>query len=211
MCYGQARVQHHASKRIPMKTHFIQWVNFFWAEGMVIALVVRCWMWPISCKQVLQRYSVSLSVKRKWFVILLPLGLQFTRLQGTPDLLPSDVVCSNVFQSASSSFTFRVGSIFTQFLLFDEMNRATPRTQSALLEAMAERQVTVDWETRPLDKAFFVIATEKPLESQGVFSLPEGQIDHFPVRLRMGYQGEHEELEMVQRLRLCHTLHKRTY
>jgi MoxR-like ATPase len=130
------------------------------------------------------------------------LGLDFRRIQGTPDLLPGELVGTMVFHPATAEFQFRPGPIFTQILLFDEINRATPRTQSALLEAMAERQVSVDGETRRLDDAFFVIATANPIESQGVFPLPEAQLDRFLVQLKLGYTSEEEEFDMVQRIRL---------
>lgn len=130
------------------------------------------------------------------------LGLSFGRVQGTPDLLPGDVVGTNVFQPATATFSFRPGPIFTQLLLMDEINRATPRTQSALLEAMAERQVTVEGDTYVLDNPFFVLATANPIESQGVFPLPEAQLDRFLIQLQLGYTSEYDELEMVRRIRL---------
>lgn len=130
------------------------------------------------------------------------LGLTFSRVQGTPDLLPSDVVGTMVFHPAEAAFQFRPGPVFTQILLVDEINRTTPRTQSALLEAMAEGHVTVDGETRVLDRPFIVIATANPIESQGIFPLPEAQLDRFLVQLRLGYTNEEEEFAMVQRIRL---------
>lgn len=130
------------------------------------------------------------------------LGLQFSRVQGTPDLLPSELVGTNVFHPSSAEFKFRKGPIFTQVLLFDEINRATPRTQSALLEAMAEGSATVDGETRVLEAPFFVLATANPLESSGVFPLPEAQLDRFLVQLKLGYTTLEQELEMVERMRL---------
>ncbi|QSO54918.1 MoxR family ATPase [Alicyclobacillus curvatus] len=130
------------------------------------------------------------------------MGLIFTRVQGTPDLLPSELVGTMVFRPDTSEFEFRKGPVFTQVLLMDEVNRATPRTQSALLEAMSEQQVTVDGLTRPLGAPFFVMATANPLESQGVFPLPEAQLDRFLVQLRLGYVDLDEELEMIRRIRL---------
>ncbi|MCL6445076.1 MAG: MoxR family ATPase [Alicyclobacillus sp.] len=130
------------------------------------------------------------------------LGLDFARVQGTPDLLPSELVGTMVFHPGTAEFTFRSGPIFTQVLLMDEINRATPRTQSALLEAMAEHQVTVDGQTHRLGEPFFVMATANPIESQGVFPLPEAQLDRFLVQLKLGYTSEEEELEMVRRIRL---------
>ncbi len=130
------------------------------------------------------------------------LGLSFNRVQGTPDLLPGDLVGTMVFHPKTAEFSFRKGPIFTQVLLMDEINRATPRTQSALLEAMAEGNVTVDGRTYSLNPPFFVMATANPLESQGVFPLPEAQLDRFLVQLNLGYLSEDDELEMVQRIRL---------
>jgi len=130
------------------------------------------------------------------------LGLSFGRVQGTPDLLPGDVVGTNVFHPSDAEFSFRPGPVFTQLLLVDEINRATPRTQSALLEAMAEGQVTVEGKTYPLAKPFFVLATANPIESQGVFPLPEAQLDRFLVQLQLGYTAEEDELRMVRRIRL---------
>lgn len=130
------------------------------------------------------------------------LGLKFSRVQGAPDLLPTDLVGTLVFHPGTGEFNFREGPIFTQLLLMDEINRATPRTQSALLEAMAEGTVSVDGETRRLDPPFFVMATANPIESQGVFPLPEAQLDRFLVQLQLGYTSEEEEYEMVTRIRL---------
>jgi len=130
------------------------------------------------------------------------LGLDFNRIQGTPDLLPGELTGAFIYQPKEGTFQFRKGPIFTQLLLMDEINRATPRTQSALLEAMAEHQVTVDGQSMQLGQPFFVIATANPIESQGVFPLPEAQIDRFLVQLSLGYINEDEEIEMVKRVRL---------
>lgn len=130
------------------------------------------------------------------------LGLAFGRVQGTPDLLPSELVGTMVFHPGEGAFSFRKGPIFTQVLLMDEINRATPRTQSALLEAMAEGQVSVDGVTHLLTQPFFVMATANPIESQGVFPLPEAQLDRFLVQLRLGYTSAAEEVEMIERIRL---------
>lgn len=130
------------------------------------------------------------------------LGLTFTRVQGTPDLLPTELVGTMVFNPRDAEFHFRSGPIFTQLLLMDEINRATPRTQSALLEAMAEGRVTVDGETHRLATPFFVMASANPLESQGVFPLPEAQLDRFLTQLRLGYLEEDEEIAMIERIRL---------
>lgn len=138
------------------------------------------------------------------------MGLRFKRVQGTPDLLPGDLVGTMVFHPGAGEFTFRQGPVFTQLLLMDEINRATPRAQSALLEAMAEGQVTVDGRSYRLEAPFVVIATANPVESQGVFPLPEAQLDRFLVQLRLGYPEEGEELEMVGRIRLGEAVELRT-
>jgi MoxR-like ATPase len=127
------------------------------------------------------------------------LGLRFARVQGTPDLLPTDVTGSSVLEG--SSFRFVPGPVFTNVLLVDEINRATPRTQSALLEAMQERQVSAEGETRPLPEPFLVLATQNPIELEGTFSLPEAQLDRFLVRIRIGYPDEADEREIAHRYR----------
>ena len=127
------------------------------------------------------------------------LGLDFGRVQGTPDLLPSDVTGSSVL--ADGSFRFIPGPIFTNVLLVDEINRATPRTQSALLEAMQERQVSVDGETRPIPAPFLVLATQNPVELEGTFALPEAQLDRFIVRIVLGYPDEADERAISRRYR----------
>jgi MoxR-like ATPase len=130
------------------------------------------------------------------------LGLGFGRVQGTPDLLPSDVTGSSVL--ADGSFRFIPGPIFTNVLLVDEINRATPRTQSALLEAMQERQVSVDGETRPIPTPFLVLATQNPIELEGTFALPEAQLDRFLVRIVIGYPDEADEGAIARRYRQAH-------
>jgi MoxR-like ATPase len=127
------------------------------------------------------------------------LGLSFSRVQGTPDLLPSDVTGSSILDGPD--FRFVPGPIFSNVVLFDEINRATPRTQSALLEAMQERQVSVDGQTRPLPRPFVVLATQNPIELEGTFALPEAQLDRFLVRVELGYLEEVEERQMLRRLR----------
>jgi MoxR-like ATPase len=122
----------------------------------------------------------------------------FGRVQFTPDLLPSDVVGVSVFNRASSEFEFRPGPIFANVVLGDEINRASPKTQSALLEAMAERQVTVDGITYPLDGPFMVIATQNPIEHEGTYPLPESQLDRFLMRVSVGYPARASELEMLE-------------
>lgn len=121
------------------------------------------------------------------------LGLAFTRIQYTSDLLPADVLGAAVFEQKTSSFVFHPGPIFTQVLLADEINRATPKTQSALLEAMEEKQVTTEGQTRPLPNPFFVIATLNPIEQAGTYALPESQLDRFLIRISIGYPGREAE------------------
>ena len=127
------------------------------------------------------------------------LGCVFGRVQFTPDLMPIDVLGVNFYNQKSGDFEFRPGPIFSQVLLADEINRATPRTQSALLEAMQERQTTVDGVTMPLPDPFLVMATQNPIELEGTFPLPEAQLDRFMVRIRLGYPSEDEESEILQR------------
>lgn len=128
------------------------------------------------------------------------LGTQFKRLQCTPDLLPNDVTGVSVFDQKSGEFHFIPGPAFTNILLADEINRATPRTQSALLEAMGERQVTVDGVTRPLIRPFLVIATQNPIEYEGTFPLPEAQLDRFFLKTTLGYLDEITESQMLLNL-----------
>ncbi|MFP3903072.1 MAG: AAA family ATPase [Armatimonadota bacterium] len=123
---------------------------------------------------------------------------RFSRLQFTPDLLPSDVMGVNIYNQKTSEFTFRRGPVFTNILLADEINRASPRTQSALLESMEELQVTVDGVTYPLPDPFLVIATENPIEHEGVYALPESQLDRFMMKLSIGYPNREQEKEIVQ-------------
>lgn len=123
----------------------------------------------------------------------------FRRVQFTPDLLPSDVTGLHYFNQKEGEFLFRQGPVFTQILLADEINRATPRTQASLLECMEERQVTIDGETRKLDEVFFVIATQNPIESAGTFPLPEAQMDRFFMKLSMGFPEKEEELAILNR------------
>ncbi len=127
------------------------------------------------------------------------MGCSFRRIQFTPDVLPSDITGSSVFDQRTSEFSFRPGPIFTQVLLADEINRATPRAQSALLEAMEERQVTVDGETMRLPDPFLVLATQNPIELEGTFPLPEAQLDRFLLRVRPGYPSLEEEDAMLRR------------
>jgi MoxR-like ATPase len=127
------------------------------------------------------------------------IGCSFKRIQFTPDLMPSDVTGINFFNQKSGEFEFRAGPLLANIVLADEINRATPRTQSALLEAMEERQVTVDGETVPLPAPFVVLATQNPIELEGTFPLPEAQLDRFLLRLRMGYPDEREEDAILQR------------
>lgn len=125
---------------------------------------------------------------------------KFQRVQCTPDLLPTDITGTNLWNPRTGEFEFLPGPVFTNILLSDEINRATPRTQSALLEVMEEQQVTVDGVSRPVPRPFFVIATQNPVEYQGTFPLPEAQMDRFALSFSLGYPTELEELQMLQRL-----------
>ncbi|APZ92000.1 AAA family ATPase [Fuerstiella marisgermanici] len=129
------------------------------------------------------------------------LGCQFNRLQFTPDLLPSDIVGANVYRPNSGDFEFRPGPVFTNILLADEINRTTPRTQSALLEAMSEEQVSIEGETLPLPQPFLVLATQNPFEFEGTYPLPENQLDRFMVCLELGYPDRETEREVFRRHR----------
>ena len=135
-------------------------------------------------------------------------GCTFKRVQCTPDLLPSDVTGSSIFNQKSAEFEFRAGPLFAQTVLADEINRATPRTQAALLEAMGEGRVTVDGVTRTLKKPFLVIATQNPVDHEGTFPLPEAQLDRFLMRFSLGYPTMDEELKMLEMLRREHPLDK---
>jgi MoxR-like ATPase len=127
------------------------------------------------------------------------LGLSFSRIQFTPDLLPGDITGLSVFNQKTMEFEFRPGPLFADLILADEINRATPRTQSALLESMEERQVTVDGTTYPMSKNFTILATQNPLELHGTFPLPEAQLDRFLMRISIGYPDEAEEKQVVSR------------
>ena len=133
-------------------------------------------------------------------------GVSINRIQCTPDLQPTDVTGMSVFDQKTRDFEFRPGPIFTNVLLVDEINRATPKTQSALLEAMAEGQVTVDGETRELPSPFFLLATENPIEYEGTFPLPEAQLDRFLLRTALGYPGVLEERRILEEQRYRHPL-----
>lgn len=134
------------------------------------------------------------------------LELEFKRIQFTPDLMPADIIGSSLLRPADGTFTFSPGPVFTNVLLADEVNRASPRTQSALLEAMSERQVTTDGVTRPLVRPFFVLATQNPIEAQGTYPLPEAQLDRFFLRLRLGYPAADQELDMLYGQSVQHPL-----
>jgi MoxR-like ATPase len=125
------------------------------------------------------------------------LALSFSRIQFTPDLLPSDVTGVNVFDQRDGEFSFRAGPVFANVLLVDEVNRASPKTQSALLEAMQETQVTIDGETHELARPFLVLATQNPVEYEGTYPLPEAQLDRFAVRMSLGYPALAEEARML--------------
>lgn len=134
------------------------------------------------------------------------LGVPFRRLQCTPDLLPNDVTGVSVYRQGEGRFVFQPGPIFSAVLLVDEINRATPRTQSALLEAMGEGQVTVDGETYPLPRPFLVLATQNPVEFEGTFPLPEAQLDRFLLQVAMGYPTPAEELALLTALQGAHPI-----
>ena len=132
------------------------------------------------------------------------IGCSFSRIQFTPDMLPSDVTGVSIYNQVSSQFEFRAGPIMAQIVLSDEINRATPKTQAALLEAMEERQVTVDGITHSLPRPFMVLATQNPIEYEGTFPLPEAQLDRFLVRLRLGYPGLEDEVDILERQQYRH-------
>ncbi|RPI85163.1 MAG: AAA family ATPase, partial [Planctomycetaceae bacterium] len=133
-------------------------------------------------------------------------GCSFKRVQCTPDLLPNDITGASIFNPKTTEFEFRAGPIFAQIVLADEINRTTPRTQAALLEAMAERHVTVDGQTYVLEPPFFIIATQNPVDHEGTFPLPEAQLDRFMVRLSLGYPAAEEEGKMLELLRRAHPI-----
>ncbi len=135
-------------------------------------------------------------------------GCSFKRIQCTPDLLPTDVTGASIFNQKTAEFEFRPGPVFAQLVLTDEINRATPRTQSALLEAMAEGRVTVDGTTHPLEPPFLVIATQNPIDHEGTFPLPEAQLDRFVMRFSLGYPSMEDELKMLAMLEHGHPLEK---
>jgi MoxR-like ATPase len=135
-------------------------------------------------------------------------GCSFKRVQCTPDLLPNDITGASIFNPKTTEFEFRPGPLFAQIVLADEINRTTPRTQAALLEAMAERRCTVDGETYLLEPPFLVIATQNPVDHEGTFPLPEAQLDRFLVRLSLGYPSQEEEGKMLDMLRSEHPIDK---
>jgi MoxR-like ATPase len=134
------------------------------------------------------------------------INAEFKRVQFTPDLLPSDLTGINFFNQKLSEFEFRPGPVFCNILLADEINRATPRSQSSLLECMEERQVSIDGETRKLDNPFIVIATQNPIENQGTFPLPEAQLDRFLLKVKMGYPTTAESIEIMKRFKQSNPL-----
>jgi MoxR-like ATPase len=134
------------------------------------------------------------------------IGCEFKRIQCTPDLLPNDITGSSIFNPKTTEFEFRAGPVFTQILLADEINRATPRAQAALLEAMAERKVTADGNNYELTPPFFLIATQNPIDHEGTFPLPEAQLDRFLIRLSLGYPQFENEVAMLQRFKSQHPI-----
>ncbi len=138
--------------------------------------------------------------------VALSIGCSFRRIQFTPDMLPSDVTGVSVFNQKTHEFEFRPGPVFAQIVLTDEINRATPKTQSALLEAMDERQVTVDGHTYPMEKPFLVLATQNPIEYEGTFPLPEAQLDRFLLRIHMGYPDKSSEIAILGAQQYTHPI-----
>jgi MoxR-like ATPase len=136
------------------------------------------------------------------------IGASFSRIQFTPDMLPSDVTGVSIFNQGTRAFEFRPGPIIAQIVLTDEINRATPKTQAALLEAMEERQVTVDGTTYPMEEPFLVLATQNPIEYEGTFPLPEAQLDRFLIRIRLGYPAPQEEITMLDSQQFQHPLNE---
>jgi MoxR-like ATPase len=134
------------------------------------------------------------------------LGCSFSRIQFTPDLLPSDITGSSIFNQQTRQFEFRPGPIIGQIVLADEINRATPKTQSALLEAMEERQITIDGVVHPLPQPFMVIGTQNPIEYEGTFPLPEAQLDRFLLRVSLGYLSKREEIRMIEDQQFAHPI-----
>ena len=138
--------------------------------------------------------------------ISVSIGCSFKRIQFTPDLLPSDIVGVSIYNQSTGEFQFRPGPVMAQVVLVDEINRATPKTQSALLEAMEELQVSVDGVTRPLDRPFVVMATQNPIEYEGTFPLPEAQLDRFLMRISLGYPTFEDELAVIEGQELVHPI-----
>ncbi len=139
------------------------------------------------------------------------INAQFRRIQFTPDLLPSDILGVSVFDPQQKSFKLHKGPVFTHILLSDEINRASPRTQSALLEAMAEGQVSIDGKKLDLDDLFFVIATQNPVESRGTYPLPEAQMDRFALQLQLGYVKKEDEVSLLEAQKVTHPIHSLTH
>ncbi len=136
------------------------------------------------------------------------LGLRFSRIQCTPDMLPSDITGVSIYNQKTGEFEFRPGPVMAQIVLTDEINRATPKTQSALLEVMEERQVTVDGVTYPMEQPFLVLATQNPIEYEGTFPLPEAQLDRFMLRIHLGYPDREDEIALLDAQRVVHPIEK---
>jgi len=136
------------------------------------------------------------------------IGCKFSRIQFTPDMLPTDVTGVNIFNQKTMEFEFRPGPIMAQLVLADEINRATPKTQSALLESMEERQITVDGFTYPMTRPFLVLATQNPIEYEGTFPLPEAQVDRFMLRIQLGYPNRAQEMEVLGRQSEAHPINR---
>lgn len=200
MLQPDARVAHGAAK-LSETTHFAQLMAVLDAANRVILGKDRAIRMALAC--VLARGHLliedlpGVGKTTLAHVIARLLGLDFQRVQFTSDMLPADIIGVSVFDRDSSSFRFHPGPIFTQVVLADEINRATPKTQSALLEAMEERQVTTEGETRRLPEPFFVIATQNPTHQIGTFPLPESQLDRFLLRIELGYPDPAAERELL--------------
>ncbi len=165
-------------------------------KGLIIELVLVC----IFCEgHILMEDVPGIGKTMLARSVARSLKCQFRRIQCTPDLLPSDITGNYIYNQKNSEFEFRPGPVFSQIVLADEINRATPRSQSALLEAMEERQVTMEGETRPLPRPFLVLATQNPVELEGTFPLPEAQMDRFLMRLKIGYTTEAEDAIILER------------